>query len=92
MATVQERQRVHNLVLRHFIKTGRAPHYIELGETLGVVPETARRIIRETTLESPFSFAWLTPDTDFIGAWAPFSNLPNHHIIGVDGVQKWYGQ
>src|SRR5262249_47254880 len=39
-------------------------------------PATARRLLHETTLESFFSFAWVTPDTDYVGAWAPFSNLP----------------
>jgi len=34
----------------------------------------------------------MTPDTDYVGAWAPFSNLPNQNAISVDGVQKWYGQ
>lgn len=34
MASPEERQKVHQSVLRHFIKTGRAPHYTELAETL----------------------------------------------------------
>ena len=92
MASQEDKQKVHQSVLSHFVKTGRAPHYTELAELLDIVPEKARRIIRETTAESPFSFAWITPDTDYIGAWAPFSNLPNHHLISVDGVEKWYGQ
>ena len=92
MASLEERQKVHQNVLRHFIETGRAPHYTELAEALGIVPERARHIIRETTAESPFLFAWMTPETDYIGSWAPFSNLPNQHLISVDGVQKWYGQ
>ena len=92
MASLEERQKVHQNVLRYFIETGRAPHYTELAEALGIVPEKARHIIRETTAESPFLFAWMTPDTDYIGSWAPFSNLPNQHLISVDGAQKWYGQ
>ena len=92
MANPEERQKVHHGVLSHFVETGRAPHFTELAETLGVDPQAARRLIHETTVESPFSFAWVTPDTDYIGSWAPFSNLPNHNVISVDGVQKWYGQ
>ncbi len=92
MASPEERQMVHQYVLNHFIKTGRAPHYTELAEALIIAPEKARQIIRETTTESPFLFAWMTPDTDYIGSWAPFSSLPNHHLISVEGVQKWYGQ
>lgn len=92
MASSQERQKVHQGVLRHFMETGRAPHYTEMVETLGVDPEQARRLVRETTAESPFSFAWLVPDTDYIASWAPFSSIPNHNLISVEGVQKWYGQ
>ena len=92
MASLEERQMVHQNVLRHFIKTGRAPHYTEMAEAQGIAPEKARQIIRETTTESPFSFAWITPDTDYIASWAPFSSQPNHHLISVEGVQKWYGQ
>ena len=84
MSTPRERQDVHQAVLRSFIATGRAPHFTELGRD----PATARRLLRETTLESPFSFAWMTPDTDYVGSWAPFSNLPNQDVISVDGVQK----
>ena len=92
MASPEERQSVHQSVLRHFVETGRAPHYTELAEALGLVPAKARQIIRETTAESPFSFAWMTPDTDYIASWAPFASLPNHHLTSVDGVQKWYAQ
>ena len=92
MASLEERQMVHQNVLRHFIKTGRAPHYTEMAEALGIAPENARQIIRDTTAESPFSFAWITPETDYIASWAPFSSQPNHNLISVEGVQKWYGQ
>ena len=77
MASLEERQMVHQNVLRHFVKTGRAPHYTEIAEGLGIVPEKARQIIR---------------DTDYIASWAPFSSQPNQHLISVEGVQKWYGQ
>jgi hypothetical protein len=92
MAAAKERQDVHHNVLEHFVTNGRAPHYTELAVKLGVEPSTARRLLRETTVESPFLFAWMTPETDYVGAWAPFSNLPNQNVISVDGVQKWYGQ
>jgi DNA-directed RNA polymerase specialized sigma subunit len=92
MASLEERQMVHQNVLRHFIQAGRAPHYTEMAEALGIALEKARQVIRDTTTESPFSFAWITPDTDYIASWAPFSSQPNHHRISVDGVQKWYAQ
>ena len=92
MATPEERQKIHRNVLLHFIKTGRAPHYTEVAEKMKIKTEKARQIIRQTVQESPFSFAWMVPDTDYIASWAPFSSLPNHHLVSVDGVQKWYGQ
>ncbi len=44
MASPEERQMVHQYVLNHFIKTGRAPHYTELAEALIIAPEKARQI------------------------------------------------
>ena len=35
---------------------------------------------------------WLFPDTDYIGSFASFSNLPTQYRITVDGEQKWFGQ
>ena len=92
MASLEERQNVHHGVLQHFIATGRAPHYTELAGALRVPLERARELVHETTTESPFSFAWMVPDTDYISAWAPFSNIPTNNLVSVDGVQKWYGQ
>jgi hypothetical protein len=92
MANKDEIQGIHAAVLRHFVKTGRAPHYIELGDTLQVPPDRARQLLRETIEASPYSFAWLVPETDYISAWAPFSSLPNHFLVSVEGEQKWYGQ
>ncbi len=34
---------------------------------------------------------WLHPG-DYIASFAPFSNIPTHIEVSVDGVQKWYGQ
>ncbi len=92
MASPEEHQQVHQNVIRHFIETGRAPHYTELAATLKVEPDTARRLLHETASECPFLFAWMTPDTDVVAAWPPFSNLPNQNLVSVDGIQKWYGQ
>lgn len=91
MANAKERQQVHRAVLRGFVENGHAPHYTELADTLGIEPESARKLIHETCVESPFSFAWVTPDTDFIAAWAPFSNLPTHNVITVEG-RRLHGQ
>ena len=37
-------QRAYTAILEHFIKTGRAPHFTELGGILGLGPEEARQI------------------------------------------------
>ena len=92
MASPKERQTIHKNVLIHFIKTGRAPHYTEVAERMNIKPEKARQMIRQTVKESPYSFGWLAPDTDYISSWAPFSSLPNHHLISVNGIQQWFGQ
>jgi hypothetical protein len=41
---------------------------------------------------APLASCWLAQDTDYIESWAPFSNVPTHYLISVDGIQKWYGQ
>lgn len=85
-------QRAYTVILEHFVATGRAPHYVELAEILGIPVEEAREAQLAAVDASPFASAWLAHDTDNIESWAPFSNIPTHYLISVDGVQKWYGQ
>ena len=92
MATPEQHQLVHHGVLSHFVETGRAPHFTDLAAKLDVKPDQALRLLHETVTECPFLFAWMTPNTDFVAAWAPFSNLPNPNPVSVDGIQKWYAQ
>lgn len=92
MPTLAERQAIHHAVLRHFMETGRAPHYTELAGPLGVSTERARHLVREAIPELPFSYTWLVPDTDYISSLAPFSSVPTPYRISIDGMQKWYGQ
>ena len=35
---------------------------------------------------------YLFPETDLIGGFAPFSNLPNPYRITVDDQQKWFAE
>lgn len=81
-------------ILRHFIAHGRGPNYLELADQLELTPDKARELLWETT--EAFSEigggCWLSHDTDFIESWAPFSNVPTHHLISVDGKRNWYGQ
>ncbi len=82
--------RAYTAIVRHFVETGRAPHYTELARTLGLSTDSALEIQRGTAEAGPA--CWLVPETDYIASWAPFSNIPTQHLIQVEGVQKWYGQ
>ena len=85
-------QQAYTSVLEHFIEHGRAPHYVELAQGLGIEIDEARVIIRDTAAAAPIASCWLSHDTDYIESWAPFSNVPTHLKITVDGEHKWYGQ
>ena len=85
-------QKAYTTILQHFVDTGRAPHYGDLAGLLGIDINSARDLQRETATGTPVAGSWLAPDTDNIESWAPFSNVPTHYLISVDGVQKWYGQ
>ena len=85
-------QRAFTTILEGFIATGRAPHYSELADALDIDLERARILQREAADAAPIAGYWLSRDTDFIESWAPFSNVPTHHLISVEGVPQWYGQ
>jgi hypothetical protein len=85
-------QSAYTKILEHFIQNGRAPHYTELAVTLGLIPDRARELQREVVGAFPAGGSWMSHDTDYIESWAPFSNVPTHHLISVDGDQRWYGQ
>jgi hypothetical protein len=76
--------------MEHFIKAGRAPHYAELAATLGLSPEQAGRV-QHKAAEASIA-CWFVQDTDYVESWAPFSNVPTHYLVTIDGEQKWYGQ
>lgn len=83
-------QRTYTAVLAHFVMTGRAPHYTELAGTLGVRPENARHL-QHKAAESALA-CWFVRETDYVESWAPFSNVPTHYLLNINGQQKWYGQ
>ncbi len=85
-------QRAFTTILEHFVAMGRAPHYCELADALDIGMEEAREVQRAAVEASPIASCWLAHDTDHIESWAPFSNVPTHYLISVDGIQKWYGQ
>ena len=76
--------------MNHFLVTGRAPHYTEIAERLGVNPDEGRRALHE--LFASGISGWLFPDTDYIASFAPFSNLPTQYHISVDDQHGWFGQ
>ena len=83
--------RSFNFIMRHFIETGYAPHYVDLAAELGVSPEEGRLALHDLmNLEIPGT--WLHPGTDDIASFAPFSNFSTHYRITVEKDQKWFGQ
>jgi len=83
-------QKAYTTVIKHFIRTGRAPHYTELAEILGLKAEEAKDVQREAA--GAAIACWFVKDTDYIESWAPFSNVPTHYLVTVGDEQKWYGQ
>ncbi|MBW1789206.1 MAG: hypothetical protein JRK53_21750 [Deltaproteobacteria bacterium] len=82
--------RTFEIVMRHMVGTGQAPHYTEIAKELEVPVEEGRKALHELfTAGVP---GWLFPNTDFITSFAPFNNLPTQYRITIDGEQKWFGQ
>lgn len=90
MADADLVQQAYTSTLKHFIQTGRAPHFTELAATMGVSPDEAKDFQRQAAEAAIGS--WISHDTDYVGSFAPFSNTPTHYLVTVDGEQKWYGQ
>jgi hypothetical protein len=83
-------QTVYRGVLEHFVETGRAPHFTELAVQMDLPPDRAKEL-QHTAAEAGVG-AWFIHGTDYVECWAPFSNVPTHHLIEIEGEQKWYGQ
>ncbi len=83
-------QQTYTAILEHLVEFGRAPHYTKLAKLLHVDVETAKDLQKQAA--DVGVGCWLTHKTDYIESWAPFSNLPTHHEVTVDGEQKWYAQ
>jgi hypothetical protein len=90
MAHLDIIQKAYTAIVHHFIRTGRAPHYTELATLVGVHPDEARDLQRAAATSAMGS--WLSPDTDYIGSWAPFSNVPTQYRVSVAGKSKGYAQ
>ncbi len=81
--------RTHNIIVKHMIETGQAPHYTEIAAKLDVPIEEGRKALR--ALLAAGVAAWVYPGTDLIVSYGPFNSLPNEHRITIDGQQKWFG-
>ena len=90
MATEELKARAFHETSKQFVAQGRAPHYSELASVLGTSPLEALEAQREAAAAG--IGGWFEPDTDYIASWAPFSNIPTHHRISVDGGQRWSAQ
>ena len=83
-------QKTYTTILKHFIKTGRAPHYTALANTLGVSPDDAMSLMKAAS-EATIG-CWLIHETDYVESWAPFYNAATNYLITVGQEQKWFGQ
>ena len=90
MAELDQVQKAYTTILEHVIETGRAPHHTELAQFLATTPDDAKEL--QASAAAAAAGCWISADTDYIQSWAPFSNIPTQYLIGVDGIQKWYGQ
>lgn len=83
--------RTYHAVLSGFVRIGRAPHYAELAAGLAVAPEEALGLQRDL-LDALGGPHWVDPGNNLIASFAPFSNIPTHYRISVEGQQRWWGQ
>jgi hypothetical protein len=88
MADARLLARAYHALMVGFVQDGRAPHYTELAERLGLAPATALQAQRD--LAASGLPVWMYPDTDHVAASSPFSNLPTPYRVSVDGQTKWY--
>lgn len=90
MSVTTQVKRAYLETLAHLVAEGRTPHYTELSRRLGVSPNRARELQHEAAMAGVGS--WFVEGTDYVECWAPFSNVPTHHLISIDGIQRWFGQ
>ncbi len=90
MADPQLLANLYHTALSAIVRDGRAPHYAQLGNEMRVSPEEARLALHDL-VATGVPAIWLHKG-DIIASFAPFSNIPTHIEVSVDGVQKWYGQ
>ena len=91
MSETSQMDKTFHIIMKRFVETGQAPHYIEIAAESGVSPEEGRKAVHDL-FSVPMFPGWLYPNTDYISSFPPFSNLPTQYRITIDGQQKWFGQ
>ena len=90
MADPQFLASLYHTTLSAIVRGGRAPHYAQLANEMGVAPEETRQALRDLAATGVPAI-WLH-EGDLIASFAPFSNIPTHIEVSVDGAKGWYGQ
>ena len=80
----------YHFIITRMVDTGQAPHYSELADHLSLSIDDGRRVLHQ--LVESTGAVRLQPDADLIETVPPFSSIPTHYRITVDGQQKWFGQ
>ncbi|MGH7533970.1 MAG: organomercurial lyase, partial [Gemmatimonadales bacterium] len=78
----------YHLLLSELVRSGRALHYTELADVLGMAPSEGLAVQQALT-ESGIPI-FTQAGTDYLAGFTPFSNIPTHCRITVDGEQRWY--
>jgi len=90
MSDPAQLEKVFQIIMKRLMDTGQAPHFTDIAAGLDVPVEEARQAMH--ALFTPGFPGWLFPNTDYISAFPPFSNLPTQYRISIDGHQKWFAQ
>lgn len=90
MSELNQIDKVFQIIMKHMMESGQAPHYTEIAKEMGLSVEEGRKALHD--LYTPHFPGWLFPNTDYIGSFPPFSNLPTQYRITIDGEQKWFAQ
>jgi hypothetical protein len=90
MNQASQLDRTFSFILKRMVETGQAPFYTEISAELGISVEEGRKVLHD--LFGAAIAVWLFPNTNYIVAFPPFSNLPTQYRITVEGQQKWFGQ
>ena len=89
MEDTQLLAKLYHTTLSALVRDGRAPHYTQLARELGISVEEGRTALREL-VATGVPAIWLHQG-DYIASFAPFSNIPTHIAVSVDGVQNGTG-